>query len=199
MDAGNEGVDEEHENHHGQDGHALHQQNLVGYSVLLGGGEKCALLSADCLRLSWVKWRRGGQHHYWDTINAAQPPWAEGWVWAQVWTNTFFCSSWMFCSQFLSSWEICLSKTKHNKTKMYSVLFLCHHLDPTEPWLLIITKPVCKTDLQTSAGCRPVLYYVLRVVFLYLLLLLNCVFVIKINETKREIYMKCLCVFFEKI
>lgn len=24
---------------------------------------------------------------------------------------TFFCSSWMFCSQFLSSWEICLSDT----------------------------------------------------------------------------------------
>lgn len=35
MDAGNEGVYEEHEDHHGEDGHALHQEHRVGYSVLL--------------------------------------------------------------------------------------------------------------------------------------------------------------------
>lgn len=30
-------------------------------------------------------------------------------LWGKVWKPTFFCSSWIFCSQFLSSCEICLS------------------------------------------------------------------------------------------
>lgn len=34
MNAGNEGVEKEHEDHHTKDGHTLHQENLVGYSVL---------------------------------------------------------------------------------------------------------------------------------------------------------------------
>lgn len=34
MDAWNKGVDEEHEYDHGEDGHALHQEDLVSYPVL---------------------------------------------------------------------------------------------------------------------------------------------------------------------
>lgn len=41
MNAGNEGVDKEHEDHHTKDGHTLHQENLVSYSVLCRR-EKCS-------------------------------------------------------------------------------------------------------------------------------------------------------------
>lgn len=34
MNAGNEGVEKEHEDHHTEDGNTLYQQNLVRYSVL---------------------------------------------------------------------------------------------------------------------------------------------------------------------
>lgn len=34
MNAGNEGVHKKHEDHHAKDGHALHQEHLVSYSVL---------------------------------------------------------------------------------------------------------------------------------------------------------------------
>lgn len=34
MNAGNEGVHKEHEDHHAKDGHTLHQEHLVSYSVL---------------------------------------------------------------------------------------------------------------------------------------------------------------------
>lgn len=34
MNAGNKGVEKEHEDHHAKDGHALYQENLVSYSVL---------------------------------------------------------------------------------------------------------------------------------------------------------------------
>lgn len=37
MNAGNKGVDKEHEDHHAKDGHTLHQENLVTYSVLSRG------------------------------------------------------------------------------------------------------------------------------------------------------------------
>lgn len=36
MNAGNEGVHKEHEDHHAKDGHTLHQEDLVSYSVLWG-------------------------------------------------------------------------------------------------------------------------------------------------------------------
>lgn len=38
MNAGDEGVEKEHEDDHGEDGHALHQQHRVGYPVL--GGDR---------------------------------------------------------------------------------------------------------------------------------------------------------------
>lgn len=34
MNAGNKGVEKEHEDHHGKDRHTLHQEDLVSYSVL---------------------------------------------------------------------------------------------------------------------------------------------------------------------
>lgn len=40
MNAGNKGVHEEHEDHHAEDGHALHQEHLVSYSVLLRRNRK---------------------------------------------------------------------------------------------------------------------------------------------------------------
>lgn len=40
MNAGNKGVDKEHEDHHTQDGHTLHQESLVAYSVLSRGKQK---------------------------------------------------------------------------------------------------------------------------------------------------------------
>lgn len=216
MDAGNEGVDEEHENHHGQDGHALHQQNLVSYSVLWGGGEKNVLFYRPTVCVC-LEWSGGEEADIITEIRSTQRSHRglsdeSGLKHEPVPSSAVpGCFAPSFC---LPEKFVC---PKQNKTKMYSVLFLCHHLDPTEPWLLIITKPVCKTDPQTYAGCCSAPCYVLRVVFLYLLQLLNCVFVmiapparqnktrqisfsvLKINETKREIYIKCLSVFFEKI
>lgn len=40
MNAGNKGVDKEHEDHHTKDGHTLHQESLVTYSVLSRGKQK---------------------------------------------------------------------------------------------------------------------------------------------------------------
>lgn len=40
MNAGNKGVDKEHEDHHTKDGHTLHQESLVTYAVLSRGKQK---------------------------------------------------------------------------------------------------------------------------------------------------------------
>lgn len=74
VNAGNKGVDKEHEDDHGEDGHTLHQEHRVSNSVLWRrnqNGESCVSRGEVCVR-------------------ADSKP-------------TFFCSSWMFCSQFLSS------------------------------------------------------------------------------------------------
>lgn len=38
--------------------------------ILCCGGEKCILLSDNCMHLSWLKFLRLGQLHYWDNILA---------------------------------------------------------------------------------------------------------------------------------
>lgn len=48
MNAGNKGVDKEHEDHHTKDGHTLHQESLVTYSVLSRGKQKISGNVARC-------------------------------------------------------------------------------------------------------------------------------------------------------
>lgn len=43
--------------------------------ILCCGGEKYILLSHDCLHLSWAKFQRRGQLHYWDNINGPHSQW----------------------------------------------------------------------------------------------------------------------------